>query len=71
MLASFGIQILVFGLCGIVLVVSRIYGNRWLPPAVFLGLAGLAWMAYLLSLKQAERAAMNRREVLLGELSRA
>jgi len=70
-LASFGIQILVFGLGAIVLLVSRFYGDRWLAPPIFLGLALIAWIGYLLLLKHAERAAMDRREILLGELSRA
>lgn len=70
-LASFGIQFAVFGLGALTLFLSRRYGSVWLATAVFLVLAGPAFVAYVIVLSRIDGIVLRRRETLISELSRA
>jgi ABC-2 type transport system permease protein len=70
-LASFAIQLSVFGLSALVLLLSRPYGDLWLAALVFLALAGPAFLAYFFVLNRVDKIALERRENLIAELGRA
>jgi ABC-2 type transport system permease protein len=67
-LASFAIQIAVFGIAALTLMAARYYGREWLAIAIFLCLAGLALSIYAFVLGGVDRLAGRRREVLTTEL---
>jgi ABC-2 type transport system permease protein len=69
--ASLGIQAVVFGLAGVTLLIARAYGQVWLAAILFLSLAGLTSIAYILVLNQLDRIALDRRDAILSELCRA
>jgi ABC-2 type transport system permease protein len=69
--ASFGVQIVVFGLAAVVLFVARAYGRFWLATLLFLGLSAIAFVVFTLVLSRAERDALANRETLIAELTRA
>jgi ABC-2 type transport system permease protein len=70
-LASFAVQLSVLGLCALVLYLSRQHGGLWLAALVFLCLGTLAFVGYFLVLDRVDKLALDRREVLIGELGRA
>jgi ABC-2 type transport system permease protein len=70
-LASFGVQILVFGLGVTTFAVARYSGDMWIAVAVFLVLALLGFGFYALVLRQVDRLALERREILASELCKA
>lgn len=67
-LASFAIQIIVFGIAAVVLLVARYYNHEWLAIAMFLGLAAVALSVYSLALGRVDAIAARRREILAAEL---
>jgi len=67
-LASFAIQIVVFGVAALTLMAARYYGRDWLAVAIFLILAALAFSMYAFVLGRVDRLAGRRREVLTTEL---
>jgi ABC-2 type transport system permease protein len=67
-LASFVIQIVVFGVGALTMFAGRYYGGPWLAIVIFLGLAGLALGFYTFVLGRVDRLALGRREVLATEL---
>jgi len=69
--ASLGMQFAVFGLAAVTLLISRAYGRIWLAGVIFLILAGLAAIAYILVLKRVDQIAQKRRDTILAELCRA
>lgn len=69
--ASFGIQIAIFGLAALVLLSARHYGEFWLATLLFLALSAVALAGYALVLGRADKLALDRRENLISELSRA
>jgi ABC-2 type transport system permease protein len=69
--ASFGIQIAIFGLAALVLLTARHYGKFWLATLLFLALSAIALAAYTLVLNHADQMALDLRETLVSELSRA
>lgn len=69
--ASFGVQIVVFGLAAVVLLAARAYGRIWLATLLFLGVSAIAFVAYTLVLSRAEKEALANRETLIAELTRA
>jgi ABC-2 type transport system permease protein len=69
--ASLGIQAAVFGLTAITLLIARLYGRIWIAAVIFVILAGLAAIAYMLVLKRVDRIALDRRDAILVELCRA
>lgn len=68
--ASFGVQILVFGLAAAVLLTARSYGRDWLAAILFLMLAAIAFVIYALVLSRADEMARAHQETLLAELAR-
>lgn len=70
-LASFAVQIVTFGLGALIFLLALHAGRLWLAALVLLMLAALAWFAYGMILKQMDRIAMQRREILISELSRS
>jgi ABC-2 type transport system permease protein len=70
-LASLGIQAAVFGLAAVTLLVARAFGRVWIAAVIFLILAGLASIGYVLVLNRADRIALDRRDTILAELCRA
>ncbi len=69
--ASFGVQIVVFGLAALTLLAARRHGEVWLATLIFLALAAIAAAGYALVLSRADQMALARRETLIAELSRA
>jgi ABC-2 type transport system permease protein len=69
--ASFGVQIVVFGLAAVVLLAARAYSRIWLATLLFLGLSAIAFVGYTLVLSRAEKEALANRETLIAELTRA
>jgi ABC-2 type transport system permease protein len=70
-LASFGIQLVVFGLSGLTLLVARSYGKMWLATIAFLALATTGFAGYTFVLNRVDRVAISHREDLIAELCRA
>ncbi|MGH9502131.1 MAG: hypothetical protein ACRD20_04700 [Terriglobales bacterium] len=64
-LASLGIRGVLFGGAGLILVLSRLYGNIWivLPPT-------LSCVAYVLALKCIDRIAVQQKEHIISQLGR-
>ncbi len=69
-LASFGVQLLIFGLGATAVFVARIYGNLWLATPAFLVLAVFGITAYLLVLGRVDAIALKQRETLVTELGK-
>ena len=69
--ASLGIQAAVFGLAAVTLLIARAFGEVWIAAVIFLILAGLASVGYILVLNRADRIALDRRDAILAELCRA
>jgi ABC-2 type transport system permease protein len=69
--ASFGVQIAVTGLIALTLLAARALSRLWLATIIFLLLAVAAWAAYFLVLDRADPKALNRREEIIAELTRA
>jgi len=70
-LVSFGIQFAVFGIAALVMWYSERQQSMWLAAAIFLALAFVAISAYFVVLRSIDKVLMDRREVLIAELSRA
>lgn len=70
-LAAFGSQAALFGIAAVVFLIARSFGQIWLAAILFLILAAAASLVYWLLLNRAEQMALNRREVMIAELSRA
>jgi ABC-2 type transport system permease protein len=69
--ASFGVQIVVFGLAALTLLAARRRGEVWLATLIFLALTAVAAAAYVIALGRADQIALSHRETLIAELSRA
>jgi ABC-2 type transport system permease protein len=69
--ASLGVQIIVIGLASLNLLLARHFGEIWIATPVFLALAGGTFVTYSLLLRRIDAIALDRREVLIPELSRA
>ncbi len=69
--ASLGIQAAVFGLAAVTLLIARAFGEVWIAAVIFLILAGLASVGYILVLNRADGIALDRRDAILAELCRA
>jgi ABC-2 type transport system permease protein len=70
-LASFGIQIVIFGMGALTVFISYLYGNLWLATPVFLVLAAVTSATYFITLGRLDRMAFDRRETLVAELGKA
>lgn len=70
-LASFGIQIVIFGIGALTVFIAYTFGNLWLATPVFLALAVITSAAYFITLGRLDKVALDRREALVAELGKA
>lgn len=70
-LISLGVQFVVIGLGAAAFWLAKFYGNFWIATGVLLALAAAAFAAYGMVLNRIDGLALQRRESLVGELSRA
>lgn len=69
--ASLGIQAVVTGLCALAILTARAYGRVWIAALVFLAMAGIAGIIYIVVSNRIDGIALKRREVLIAELCKA
>ena len=69
-LVSFGAQILLGGICTLILFMSSFTGDKWLPAEVFAFLAAAAIAGYISSLDPLAALADKNKEALIDALSR-
>ena len=69
--ASIGIQMAVIALCALAILAGRANGKVWIATLIFLFLIAAAAVGYVLVLQRADTVALNRREAMISELSRA
>jgi ABC-2 type transport system permease protein len=67
---AFGAQIVVMGVCALVLLAGRWTGNPWLPSFAFVGLTAAALGGYTASLKAMNGLAEKKKELLIETLTR-
>jgi ABC-2 type transport system permease protein len=67
---AFGVQIVVMGICALVLFVGRWTANPWLPAFAFAGLMAAALGGYTASLKAMNGLAEEKKELLIETLTR-
>ena len=69
--ASFGVQIVVVGIAALTLITTRVFGRIWLATLVFFLFAAVAWTLYFLVLNKVGPMALEKREEIIAELTRA
>jgi ABC-2 type transport system permease protein len=69
--ASLGAQAVVLGLATLTFLGARLLGSIWIATGAFLVFAAIAWGGYALVLQRVDGIALDRRENLISELSRA
>lgn len=67
---AFGVQIVVMGICTLILLAGRWTGNPWLAPLTFAGLTAAALGGYAASLTAMNGLAEAKKEVLIETLTR-
>jgi hypothetical protein len=67
---AFGVQIVVMGVCALVLFAGRWMGNPWLPSFAFAGLTAAALGGYAASLRAMNGLAEKKKELLIETLTR-
>lgn len=67
---AFGVQIVVIGICTLILAAGRWTGNPWLAPLTFAGLTAAALGGYWASLAAMNGLAEAKKEVLIEALTR-
>jgi len=67
---AFGVQIVLGGICALVLFAGQWTGNPWLPPMVFAGLTAAALGGYVSSLEAMNRLAEAKKALLIETLCR-
>jgi ABC-2 type transport system permease protein len=70
-LASLGVQLVIIGIGAGAFLIGRLYHNLWIATAVLLGLSIISISLYVVMLGRMDDIATDRRETLIGELSRA
>lgn len=65
-----GANLFIFGMVAAVMLLTRLYGVRWLGVLVFLFLAGAALWIYLVILERSNQIATDQRETLAEQLAR-
>ena len=68
--AAFAAQILVGGICAVILMAGNWTGNPWLPPIAFTALCAAAIGGYVSSLNAMDRLAESKKELLIETLSK-
>lgn len=69
--AALGCQFVIFGIGAVTLLMARHFGAIWVAGIAFLALAAIALAVYSVCLVRVEKLALARREIVIGELSRA
>lgn len=69
--ASLGIQAVVTGLCALAILTARAYNRIWLAAVVFVVLASIAGIVYIVVSGRIDTIALKRREVVIQELCKA
>ena len=67
---AFGVQIVVAGVCAVIILAGRLLGNPWLPAVAFIGLTAAAAGGYVASLGALSRLAEAKKELLIETLCR-
>jgi ABC-2 type transport system permease protein len=67
---AFGVQIVLGGICGLVLFLGQWTGNPWLPTIAFALLTAAAGAGYVASLRAVDRLAESKKELLIETLCR-
>lgn len=67
---AFGVQILLAGICSVILFTGRWTGNPWLPAEAFAALAAASLGGYFAALDALSAVAEKKKEVLIETLSR-
>jgi ABC-2 type transport system permease protein len=67
---AFGVQILLAGVCSLVLLAGRWTDSPWLPAEAFVGLAAASIAGYFAALDALDNVAEKKKEVLIETLSR-
>ena len=67
-LASFLLQIVIFGVGALTVFAARSYATEWLAVIVFLLLSAVSFVIYLAVLARVDPLAQRRREILTTEL---
>ena len=67
---AFGVQILLGGICTLILLAGRWTGNPWLAPATFAALTAAALGGYAASLNAMNSLAEEKKELLIETLTR-
>jgi len=67
---AFGVQIILGGICALVLFAGQWTGNPWLPSMAFAGLTTAALGGYTASLNALDGLAQEKRELLIEALTR-
>ena len=70
-LASLGVQAVIVGVGAAAFVTAGFYKNQWIAALVFLVLSAISLPLYVMVLKRLDGIAIERRETLIAELSRA
>jgi len=71
LLASLGVQIVIIGVGVAAFFAARFYKNLWLASLIFLALSAISIPLYVIILSRIDAIALERRETLISELSRA
>ena len=67
---AFGVQIVLGGICALVLLAGRWTGNPWLPAMAFAALTAAAMGGYVASLNSLNGLAEEKKELLIETLTR-
>jgi len=68
--AALGCQFVIFALGAVTLLMARYFNTIWVAAVFFLVLAAIALAVYLAFLPRTEKMAMDRREIIIAELSK-
>jgi hypothetical protein len=67
---AFGVQIVLGGICAVILFAAQWTGNPWLPAMAFTGLTAAALGGYAASLNALSSLAEEKKELLIETLTR-
>src|SRR5277367_5303901 len=67
---SFGVQLLIGGICSVILLAGKWTGNTWLPFFAFAGLTAATVAGYFASLNSLDALAETKKELLIETLCR-
>jgi hypothetical protein len=67
---AFGVQIVIGGICAVILMAGHWTGSPWLPPIAFAALCAAAIGGYISSLPAMDRLAESKKELLIETLSK-